>query len=28
MARHYLTRTVALHGDFESRAHSELAKIR
>jgi hypothetical protein len=27
-ARHYLTRTVSLHGDFESRAHSELAKIR
>jgi uncharacterized protein HemY len=26
-ARRYLTRTVSLHGDFESRAHSELSKI-
>jgi anti-sigma factor RsiW len=27
-ARRYLTRTVSLHGDFESRAHSELIEIR
>jgi anti-sigma factor RsiW len=27
-ARHYLTRTVALRGDFESRARAELVKIR
>jgi TolA-binding protein len=27
-ARHYLARTVSLHGDFESRARAELAKIR
>jgi TolA-binding protein len=27
-ARRYLTRTVSLHGDFESRARAELTSIR
>ena len=27
-ARRYLTRTVSLHGDFETRARAELNKLR
>jgi Flp pilus assembly protein TadD len=27
-ARHYLARTISLHGDFERRARSELKKVR
>jgi thioredoxin-like negative regulator of GroEL len=27
-ARHYLSRTISLHGDFERRARSELTQVR
>jgi hypothetical protein len=27
-ARHYLSQTISLHGDFEKRAHAELNQLR